>query len=251
MKRQTIHRQQTTGRTLRSTLLAAAVLLGAGLLGSPVSMAGTRAASEARWVTLDRLNTLIDPGSVPAGSQIEVSLVKQDPRLGGVDCPSPLLANTTGNRLWGRTFLRVQCLGTDTPGFFVGVDVKVYAPVLVMKNAVASGQDVTSNDVEFKTLDIAQLGTGWVAELSHLNQKTAARALWPGAILKPDLLKGQPMVKSGDTVKVLIQGPGFSIGGSAIAMDSAEQGQTVKVKTPQGKVLQGIAVEPLQVEVTL
>ncbi|HEY1059130.1 MAG TPA: flagellar basal body P-ring formation chaperone FlgA [Limnobacter sp.] len=251
MKSETQPRQLTTGWAHRSIMLAAALVLSVGLAHPQTVQAGNRAASQSRWVTVDQLNTLIDPASVPAGSQIDVSLVKQDPRLGGVDCPSPLLANTTGNRLWGRTFLRVQCLGTDTPGFFVGVDVKVYAPVLVMKNAVASGQDVTSNDVEFKTLDIAQLGTGWVADLSHLNQKTAARALWPGAILKPDLLKGQPMVKSGDTVKVLIQGPGFSIGGSAVAMDSAEQGQTVKIKTPQGKVLQGIAVEPLQVEVTL
>ncbi|PZO25374.1 MAG: flagella basal body P-ring formation protein FlgA [Betaproteobacteria bacterium] len=147
--------------------------------------------------------------------------------------------------------MRVQCVGSDTAPFFVGVDVKVWAPVLVVKGTVQSGQTLGLNDVEFRTMDLSQLSHGWVSELAHLNNKTAARQLWPGTLLKHDHLRGQALVKNGDTVKVMMKGPGFAIGGTAVAMGEAELGEVVKIKTSQGKILHGVARDALLVEVSL
>lgn len=237
-------------RTPASAALQAALCAAVCMFASTYTQA-TTAVTQGKWVTADQLNTLIEPGSLPEGSRVEVNLVKQDLRIGAQSCPVALFSNVAGNKLWGRTFLRVQCVGSENPGFFVGVDVKVWAPVLVMKNTVALGQSILPSDVEFKTMDIAQLPTGWVASVEHLNNKTASRPLWPGAVLKQDFMKGQPMVRSGDQVKIMIKGSGFAIGGSAVAIESAEQGEKVKVKTAQGKVLSGVATEPSMVEVEL
>ena len=59
------------------------------------------------------------------------------------------------------------------------------------------------------------------------------------------------MVKHGDTVKVVMSGPGFAIGGTAVAMGEAELGEVVKIKTAQGKILHGVARDALVVEVNL
>ncbi|HEX4855426.1 MAG TPA: flagellar basal body P-ring formation chaperone FlgA [Limnobacter sp.] len=215
--------------------------------------AGNSAAANvsAKWVTEDRLVELVDPALLPTGAHVDVKFVKADDRIGSSQCPAALFANTQGNRMWGRTFLRVQCVGSDLAPFFVGVDVKVWAPVLVMKNMVQAGQAVGAGDVEFRNMDLSQLTQGWLTELVHLNNRTAARQLWPGSVLKPDHLKGQALIKNGDTVKVMMKGPGFAIGGTAVALGEAEAGQVVKIKTGQGKILHGVAREALLVEVSL
>lgn len=214
-------------------------------------LVGTAHADASRWVTEGQLSELVNPALLPPGASVQVSLVKDDERIGGLQCPAALFSNNANNKMWGRTFLSVQCVGSDTPAFFIGVDVKVWAPVLVVKGTVQSGQTLGLNDVEFRTMDLSQLSNGWVTDLAHLNNKTAARQLWPGTLLKHDYLKGQAMVKNGDTVKVMMRGPGFAIGGTAVAMGEAELGEVVKIKTAQGKILHGVARDTLLVEVSL
>lgn len=208
-------------------------------------------AHASKWVTQEQLTALVDTAAVPAGANVQVNFVKPDPRIGSSDCPVALFSNSENNRMWGRTFVRVQCVGASTTPFYVGVDVQVWAPVLVVKNTVQAGQAMQAGDVEYRTMDLTQLNHGWVTELQHLNNKTAARQLWPGTMLKYDHLKGQPIVRHGDTVKVMVKGPGFAIGGTATAMEAAEQGQIVKIKTAQGKILHGVAAGDLLVEVSL
>jgi len=228
--------------------LATRVLLSMCLLAS---LCAVPSAYASKWVTEEQLATLIDPNLLPAGSNVQVSLLKRDPRIGSEDCPAALFSNSENNRMWGRTFVRVQCVGASTTPFFVGVDVKVWAPVLVVKGTVQAGQLVQASDLEFKTMDLTQVTQGWVTDLAHLGNKTASRQLWPGTVLKYEHLKGQPIVRHGDTVKVMVRGPGFAIGGTATAMEAAEQGQTVKIKTAQGKIMHGVATGDLLVEVSL
>jgi len=153
--------------------------------------------------------------------------------------------------MWGRTFLEVQCVGSDTAPFFVGVDVKVFSQVWVSRELISAGEPINPEKLEQKVVDIATLNTGWVSELAHVSQKSAARAIYPGTPLRADLLKGKSLLKRGEQVKVLISGPGFQIAGSGITLEDAEQGNTVKVKTDKGKVLSGIAKDELLVEITL
>lgn len=211
--------------------------------------AGPSQAENTKWVTQENLQELVDPALVPPSAQVEVKFVKAEQRIGSLQCPAALFANTNGNKMWGRTFVSVQCVGVDTPPFFMGVDVKVWAPVLVIKNAVQAGQTILSNDVEYKTMDLSQLGQGWVSDMTHLHNRSATRQLWPGTLLKQSDLRGQSLMKQGDTVKVMVKGPGFTIGGTAVAMDKAEFGEVVKIKTSQGKFLHGVARDALLVEV--
>jgi flagella basal body P-ring formation protein FlgA len=203
------------------------------------------------WVTEEQLTELVDPALLPQNSTVQVSFSKPDARIGSAECPTALFSNSTSNKIWGRTFVQVQCVGSNMAPFFLGIDVKIWAPVLVVKNTIQAGQAVEANDIEFKTMDLSQLKQGWVDNLAHLNNKTAARQLWPGTLLKHDHLRGHSLMKNGDLVKVMLQGNGFAIGGVAIAMGEAELGEVVRIKTSHGKILHGIARDALTVEVNL
>lgn len=208
-------------------------------------------AAPGQWVTEADLARLVDPASIPKDATVQVELARDDNRLSPAECPAALFSNSENRNVWGRTLLKVQCLGSEQAPFFVQVDVQVWAPVLVVKESVQSGQEIKPEQVEFRTMDIAALKQGWISDLSALERKTALRPLWPGMTLSRDNLKGQPLLKYGDTVKVMIIGPGFQIAGTAMALEAAEKGDIVKIKTDQGKVLHGVAVEELVVEVTL
>lgn len=207
--------------------------------------------SSRAWVSQENLNKLIAKETLPEGAQVQIELNKADPRIGSASCPVALFSNSRGHKMWGRTFLEVQCVGSDTAPFFVGVDVKAYAPVWVARDMIAAGEPIAPEKLEQKTLDIAALNTGWVSELAHLTQKSAARTIYPGTPLRADLLKGKSLIKRGDQVKVVVTGPGFQIAGSGVTLEDAEQGSSVKVKTDKGKVLSGIAKDELLVEISL
>jgi len=209
------------------------------------------AAEGTAWVTADKLNQLVPKDALPAGSEVSVDINTADARLGGRGCPTPLFGNSRRSKLWGRTFLEVQCVGGDTAPFFIAADVKVTAPVWVAKELIAAGEAIGPNRAELKKMDLTQLGGSWVTDLSNLDNKTAIRAIYAGTPLKPAMLKGRALIKRGEQVKIVIVGPGFNIAGAGVSLEDAEQGALLKVKTDKGKVLSGVAKDELLVEVTL
>jgi flagella basal body P-ring formation protein FlgA len=60
-----------------------------------------------------------------------------------------------------------------------------------------------------------------------------------------------PVIKSGDIVKVVVHGNGFSIATDGVALGQAETGQPVRIRLDNGKMLQGIAQSGRRVEVKL
>ncbi|NJM32268.1 MAG: flagellar basal body P-ring formation protein FlgA [Limnobacter sp.] len=215
-----------------------------------LALYATSAVATERWVKQADLASLVPKELVPKGATLEVEL-QGDERIGSTTCPVALFSNASNNRLWGKTFLQVQCLGSDQPPFFVTVHIRLWAPVLVVRQTAPSGEPIGLDAVEFRTMDLTQLNSGYIDNLAALDRKVAARQLFPGALLKPDHLKGRSLLKYGDTVKVVVGGPGFKIAGTATALEAAEQGDIVKIKTPNGKILHGMAVDDMLVEVTL
>jgi flagella basal body P-ring formation protein FlgA len=94
-------------------------MLGGALLCAS-ALTGTSAhADESRWVPEDRLSELVDPALLPTGANVDVKFIKADERIGSPKCPAALFANSSGNKMWGRTYVRVQCVGSDTAPFFL------------------------------------------------------------------------------------------------------------------------------------
>lgn len=216
-----------------------------------MSFTGGVLADASQWVTKESLDKLVDPAALPAGAIVEAELASTDDRLGPSQCPAPLFSNSEDRKAWGKTLLKVQCMGTEVAPFYVHVEFKVWSPVLVVKEQIQRGEGINADQVEYRTMNLAELKQGWLTDVNDLNNKTAVRPLWPGTTLNHESLKGRALLQYGDTVKIMVQGPGFQIAGSGTAMERAEKGDIVKIKTAKGKVLHGIAVGEMLVEVTL
>jgi len=98
-------------------------------------------------------------------------------------------------------------------------------------------------------LNRADLGSrrGELAQTGILTDPTAAvgkvlkYSLSAGQVLKEDMLRAPFAVTQGQTVQLQIEGQGYKIISTGLALNNATSGQTVQIKTPFGQVVGGVA----------
>jgi flagella basal body P-ring formation protein FlgA len=88
-------------------------------------------------------------------------------------------------------------------------------------------------------------------DAAHLLGRQLARPLPAGAAVRLADLKQRQWFAAGDTVQLMARGQGFSVGGEGQALGPGVEGQPVRVRTDNGRVLSGQAVGRNRVEVQL
>ena len=68
--------------------------------------------------------------------------------------------------------------------------------------------------------------------------------------LRADQLRIPPSVQAGEAVRILLNGPGFSLASEGVALSAGIEGQTLRVRTENGRVLSGL-VRDRTVEIRL
>ena len=149
--------------------------------------------------------------------------------------------------------LRVQARCPSNPrmsrNFVMGVSLQ--AQVMVAARDLTPGHVIQPGDWKQLTMDLAKLPTDVAETPSSIENKEIVRNIQAGRPFQLNDLRPITVIKSGDQVKLNFIGQGFSIDASALAMSNAGVGDTVRVRLPDGKVIQGIAVSNGVVEVNL
>ncbi|URI10872.1 flagellar basal body P-ring formation protein FlgA [Aquincola tertiaricarbonis] len=186
------------------------------------------------------------------GMRVEIELGELDPRLKLAPCQQVQPYLPTGVRLWGKARIGLRCLqGPTRWNVFLPVTVQVYAPSLVATRALPTGATLEAGDLQLTETDIAADPSPAVRDTVLAVGRTLARPLAAGEALHQRDLRARQWFAAGDTVKVVAQGQGYSVAGEAQAMTPGIEGQVVRVRTENGRVLNGVAVAERQVEVTL
>jgi flagella basal body P-ring formation protein FlgA len=71
--------------------------------------------------------------------------------------------------------------------------------------------------------------------------RTLTRSVPAGSPLRQDGLKAQQAVQQGQIVRVVSNGPGFSVTTEGRAMTNGAEGQMVQARTASGQVVSGLA----------
>lgn len=156
-----------------------------------------------------------------------------------------------GGRLWGRSSLGLRCTGGASWSALLPVTVSAWGPALVAASPLAAGTVLTAQDLALQEVELSREAAGALREPRQAEGQTLARALAPGQVLRADMVRMTTVVQAGDPVRLQILGAGFTITSSGQALNSAGQGQVVRVRTELGKVLSGVAREGRVVDVTL
>jgi flagella basal body P-ring formation protein FlgA len=182
-----------------------------------------------------------------AGSSSE-PISRFDVRLGQVEA-SPAMAlcrrsepfTPAGGRFWGRSSLGVRCVEGASWSVLVPLTVTAWGRAVVAAMPLPAGTVLDAQNLREDEVELTREAVAPVRDIQLLAGRTLTRAVSAGQGIRLDMVRTTAVVQSGDAVRLRLNGPGFTVAASGLALTSAGAGQTVRVKTDLGKIVTGIA----------
>jgi flagella basal body P-ring formation protein FlgA len=168
-------------------------------------------------------------------------------------CPqAPAVELPRKDRAWGALTLRLACDSASPPwSRAVALYVQVTGRYAVARRALRPGSVVQADDLEWREGDVARWSDPLAEELQSLEGLELFRAVAAGSVLRLNDFRAVTVIRSGDLVSLSLKGQGFEMITTGYALADAAIGVTVRVRTLEGKILQGKAVSPGKVEAVL
>ena len=168
-------------------------------------------------------------------------------------CPLPLTVELPRKeRAWGPITLRLSC-PTASAAWSRPVAVVVQVPGYypVAKRPLRAGLVAPQEDLEWREGDIARFAEPPPEHPQSLDGLELVRPVAAGTPLRLNDFRPISVIRSGDLVSLSLKGQGFEMITTGYALADAAIGVTVRIKTLEGKILQGKAVSPGKVEAVL
>lgn len=195
------------------------------------------------------------PGGRSAATErarVELEVGKLDPRLKLAPCRRIETVLPPPERLWGRTRIGLRCAeGERAWHVYLPIVVRVFAPALAPRHALAAGTVLTAAMLQPTEVDWAADTSPPIVEPSRLVGRTLARSLAAGQPPRAADLRQRQWFAAGDSVVLSARGDGFVVNGEGQALSAGVEGQSVRVRTESGRVLTGTPVGERRVEVAL
>jgi flagellar basal body P-ring formation protein FlgA len=156
-----------------------------------------------------------------------------------------------GARLWGRTTVGVRCIGAHPWVMYLQALISVKATYFVASRDIAANQVIQAGDLTPREGDLTNLPRSVVTDLSQIIGKSSMEHISTGLLLRQDMLHTVAVIQAGQTVKLEVQGSGFSASYEGDAVSSGGTGDSVKVRTPSGQLVNGIVKDRDTVEIPL
>ncbi|MDO9010752.1 MAG: flagellar basal body P-ring formation chaperone FlgA [Gallionella sp.] len=146
----------------------------------------------------------------------------------------------TGSKLIGRVSIGVRCMEANGWSLFIPVQIKITRELLISAHPLTAGQIVREQDIARLTTETTQ--SGGIADSGLVIGKVLRYSIASGSVLRENMLRAPYSIKQGQSVRLSVQGSGFSISGAGVALNNASEGETVQIRTSTGRVVSGIAV---------
>jgi flagellar basal body P-ring formation protein FlgA len=193
-----------------------------------------------------------DGGHLPDRTRLEVVPGSLDPRLRLAPCQKVQPYLPPGAPPWGRTRVGLKCTAGPVPwNVYLPVTVKVWAPVLTARHALAAGALLQANDLVLVEGDLAEQASPAHREVAELAGRQLAQALAPGAVVRDVHLRTRSWFQSGEQVTIVAAGNGFGATATGQALSQGIEGQVVRVRTDSGRVILAWPVAENRVELRL
>jgi flagella basal body P-ring formation protein FlgA len=200
------------------------------------------------------LNDALGKLPVAINSPLRIVLVmgELDSRLRLAPCTRVEPYLPVGVRLWGKSRIGLRCLeGRTRWNIFLPITVHAYGPAWVVKSNISAGAVLSEDDAMEAEVDWSESPSPIVSKSSQWVGAMATTALSTGQALRQMFIKPAQVFQAGATVRVLAQGPGFTITSDGQAMSAGVVGQLTQVKMENGRILSGVVVYSRTVRLSL
>ena len=201
---------------------------------------------------LERIALNSSQGAVPGVQRVEIEVGQLDPRLRLAPCQRVEPYLPPGTRLWGKARIGLRCTqGPSLWNVYLPITVKVFGPAWVAAQTLAAGAVLTPGDLVQSEVDWAAEASATITDPEQAVGRTLLRRVTAGQGLRQVDLRARQWFAAGDTVKVVAVGRGFAISSSGQALGHGIEGQSVRVRTENGRVVSGAPAGDRRVEIRL
>ena len=188
--------------------------------------------------------------SLPGVSRVEIEVGRLDSRLKLAPCDRVEPYLPTGVRLWGKTRIGLRCTQGPSPwNVYLPIAVKVFGPAWVAAATLAPGATIGAGDLVQAEIDFAEESSPIVNDPEQAIGRVLTRRLTAGQGLRIADIRPRQWFAAGDAVKIIAQGPGFTITGSGEALSHGVEGRAIRVRTDKGRIVSGLATGDRLVEI--
>jgi flagella basal body P-ring formation protein FlgA len=176
-----------------------------------------------------------------------------DSRLKLANCNAPLHVEFSNRqKTYGSTSLNIDCQNSPKWRIHLPIEVDVFDDVLVAQRPFSRGQKIDDSMLKYEKRNISLLNQGYFTQINDLKHTESRRNLKRGSVLTQNNTRPSEMVKSGQTVTLILDYKGINIRTSGKALQSARMGQIVKVRNSKSqKIVEGIVAGEGLVKVNL
>lgn len=212
---------------------------------APQAQIQTQAPAQAEMQNMDQLRGAITQflttQAIGLPGKIRITVGSIDPRLKLPACVTPQVFFPSSSKAWGRTTVGVRCTVPSAWKIYVAATIHVDGEYVVAATSLSQGQSINQSDLTMVKGDLTRLPRGAITDPSQAIGRTTTSSVALGSPLREDALRNQQAIKQGQAVRVIVNGPGFSVSSEARALNNANEGQLTKVRTSSGQVISGIA----------
>lgn len=185
-------------------------------------------------------------GGLPGKVTIDVKPPRnQLPACAALDAFLP-----AGSRAIGKTTVGIRCLAPGQWTVYLPAQVRVIGRYAVTRQPLPANHVLTAADLELGEGDLGALPNDVVSDPSAMVGYRTVSGLAAGAPLRTSIVRPPLVVQQGQTTRLVLNGPGFSVQSEGEALANAGRGDRVRVKTSSGQVVSGVAQDGQQVVVT-
>ncbi len=191
-------------------------------------------------------------GNTGQAPRVEVQVGQLPAQLKLAPCSQVVPYLPPGLQPLGRTRLGLRCAqGPTRWNVFLPVTVRLWAPSLVATGPLPAGTVLETRHLQTAEVDLAERADRAIGQPALAVGRTLRRSLGAGEALRLADLQVRQMFNTGDTVRIIGNGPGYAVSSEGLAMGPGLEGQPARVRTDSGRIITGVATARRQVEVAL
>lgn len=230
--------------------LTAALALAADPMPDPLGSPHWRAGL-ATWLQ-QRADAQVQQAALPARLRVEVQVGSLDSRLRLAPCARVEPYLPPGTVLWGPSRIGLRCVEGPVPwNVFLPIHVRVWGPGWVLRQPVAPSTTLELAHAEATEVEWSAQRQAVLVRPEDWVGQQPVRGLAAGQVLRVGSVRAPQVFTSGSTVKLRVQGHGFTLTATGEALGHGYLGETVRVRLPNKRIVLGTVVDATTVDVAL
>lgn len=184
----------------------------------------------------ETVRTFITHGIEKEYRHHEIRVSRLDPRLKLAACQVPLSGFLpAGAKLIGNTTIGVRCNGGNPWTIYVPASVKAMRKVVIVTRPILRNSAISKDDIRLEERDVTGRSEDYIYNPEHVLGKLAKRDLSTSTALAAGMLNAPLLIRRGQQVIILAEGPGLEVRMAGTALMDGTHGQVIRVKNKLSK----------------